>query len=915
MKAEVVKNAVTRRGVVKAVAWFLAALLMAGCIGGIGQSFLGISTLAAVSGLSGGCAAALGAAIGSVRNPGLLAATAGLFAARLVLTLWIGGFPFPRKNRRLGQRAANRDHGAYRSAAADRPGVKRLSRIRSERRRVGGDGSPIPSWDGSPIPGGDGAAVETLPTLTTGGVRDKPKRPALSDLCRLWHAADARLFHEELPLRLAFAALFALFGGIGTHIGGAIAPETVLRILIAAALCPLAAYGFYAAAERSMRYSPMRQAGRLMTAALAAYALSPVNLFAIPAFAVSGVNLGAMFGYGAAVVCGLGWGSAQGALYGAACGLCLSPTMAGAYALAGIAAGVAGQFSAAGGIVLSAALSTVWSMAAGGFTGLGEIAPSFLVASAILAPFYAVDGVRAWIEKTLPSPLPLTDLKRKERETLAETVLWEREKRLGDLSAHLSEIGGVLTGLAERMNRPTVEEAAAWCREAVGMYCARCPRREDCTDTHYDAYAAMLSRMAQSSIRQGMVDAADVPLYFAGKCAAMSRILDEVNLTCARRIGERRMENRLRMTAEDYAFMGQLLAESAKAEEEDGRLDEALSARVAAKLQTKDCAAGRVAVYGVRHKRVYVHDLRLTETRMGGEELRTAFSQFVGVPLSAPVFTLDGSVLSMELHSEPRCRCESGTWAIAGDEIRLGRVSFDGFDGFDEFDGADDGCGPDSGTADAAEPAEAIEPEDDGALPERAAEVSGDTICTFASGDRTYMLLSDGMGSGKMASLASEVSAMFLDRMLSAGAGLEITLRMLNHILRANTGEVSTTVDLCEIDRVNGEVKFVKSGAAPSYVIRGDSLFRLQSKTVPIGILRALDAELIRFTVEPGDVIVMVSDGVARSFEDCPWLLELLSQTPRLREDDPETTARRIACEAARHGAADDVTAGVIKIL
>ena len=88
------------------------------------------------------------------------------------------------------------------------------------------------------------------------------------------------------------------------------------------------------------------------------------------------------------------------------------------------------------------------------------------------------------------------------------------------------------------------------------------------------------------------------------------------------------------------------------------------------------------------------------------------------------------------------------------------------------------------------------------------------------------MLLSDGMGSGKMASLASEVSAMFLDKMLSAGAGLEITLRMLNHILRANTGEVSTTVDLCELDRVTGEVKFVKSGAAPSYVIRGDSLFK-----------------------------------------------------------------------------------------
>ena len=40
----------------------------------------------------------------------------------------------------------------------------------------------------------------------------------------------------------------------------------------------------------------------------------------------------------------------------------------------------------------------------------------------------------------------------------------------------------------------------------------------------------------------------------------------------------------------------------------------------------------------------------------------------------------------------------------------------------------------------------------------------------------------------------------------------------------------------------------------------------------------------------------------------------LLSQTEKLRSDDPETTAARIVREAARHGAIDDATAGVIKV-
>ncbi len=906
MNLPIVQKSVTRRGVVRAVAWFLVAVVMAGCVSGIGQSFLGISAMAAVSGLGAGLAAMAGGVIGAAGDPGVMLATAGLCVARIVLSLWIGDRPFPGKNGRNGARAAvgavGRDGG--RTGGKTRRAVRLSIRGRKE---VAFTDCPLPA---------DGAAVEAIADSGTRGARDQPGRRSRDPAAwiRWWRAGEESLLREELPLRLAFAAVFALFGGIGSHIGAPFLPETVLRILVATALCPLAAYGFYAAAERNMRYSPLRQAGRIMTVALLAYAAAPIRLFAVPAIAVGGIGLGALVGFGAAVVAGLGWGAAQGALYGVACGLCVSPTMAGAFGIAGIAAGIAGAFSPVGGIALSAAGGIVWSMAAAGFSGMGEIAPAFLVGAAVLTPLYGVEGVRKRIEAALPSPLPLTDLKRRERESLAETALLSREKRLSELSARLSGIGNVLTGLAERMNRPTMEEAADWCRDAVGLYCARCPRREDCTETHYDAYAAMLAKMAQSSLRQGMVDAADVPLYFAGRCAAMSRILEEVNLTCARRIGERRMDNRLKMTAEDYGFMGQLLAESARAEEEDGRLDEALSRRVAAKMQTKDCAAGRVAVYGVRHRRVYVHDIRLSETRMGGEELREAFSRFVGVPLSAPVFTLDGPVLSMELHSEPRCQCVCGTYAVAGETLRHIGERLREEDGVSAGTGAAESTRQDTGMEEAADGGFAgLSEFAESGIPARA-EVSGDTICTFASGERTYMLLSDGMGSGRMASLASEVSAMFLDQMLSAGAGLEITLRMLNHILRANTGEVSTTVDLCELDRVTGEVKFVKSGAAPSYVIRGDSLFRLQSKTVPIGILRALDAELIRFQVEPGDVIVMVSDGVARSFEDCPWLLELLSQTERLRTDDPETTAARIVQEAARHGAIDDATAGVIKV-
>jgi len=72
---------------------------------------------------------------------------------------------------------------------------------------------------------------------------------------------------------------------------------------------------------------------------------------------------------------------------------------------------------------------------------------------------------------------------------------------------------------------------------------------------------------------------------------------------------------------------------------------------------------------------------------------------------------------------------------------------------------------------------------------------------------------------------------------------------------------------------------------------------------------------MIRFTVQPGDVIVMLSDGIARSFEDCPWLLDLLSSDGDIASGSVQRAAEKIVEQAAARGAKDDITAGVMRIL
>jgi len=117
----------------------------------------------------------------------------------------------------------------------------------------------------------------------------------------------------------------------------------------------------------------------------------------------------------------------------------------------------------------------------------------------------------------------------------------------------------------------------------------------------------------------------------------------------------------------------------------------------------------------------------------------------------------------------------------------------------------------------------------------------------------------------------------FAKKMLAAGNGKALTLKMLNGFIKSRGTECSATVDLAEIDLIHGTACFVKSGAAPSYVVRTGSLYKLESNTAPIGIMDEIDAEKIKFDLKDGDVLVMMTDGVTQSLEDGVWLANLIT--------------------------------------
>ena len=195
--------------------------------------------------------------------------------------------------------------------------------------------------------------------------------------------------------------------------------------------------------------------------------------------------------------------------------------------------------------------------------------------------------------------------------------------------------------------------------------------------------------------------------------------------------------------------------------------------------------------------------------------------------------------------------------------------------------------------------------------------VCGDSVTVFKNkDDRFFALLSDGMGSGSSASAVSKISVSFLGNMLSSGGICKELIEMLNGFLSTRIQrkicECSATLDLFELDLMNGHASVYKCGAAPSYIYRRGRLFKMRSQSMPIGILNDVDIKKFELELFRGDVIVMVSDGVTGEGGECPWLFDLLAQN--LPNRSLERIAELIVKYATAKGTGDDITVLLARI-
>ncbi len=145
------------------------------------------------------------------------------------------------------------------------------------------------------------------------------------------------------------------------------------------------------------------------------------------------------------------------------------------------------------------------------------------------------------------------------------------------------------------------------------------------------------------------------------------------------------------------------------------------------------------------------------------------------------------------------------------------------------------------------------------------ADISGDSHVAVPLKDGRFLLmLCDGMGSGETAYRESAAAVSLVENFFKAGFDDSVIFDTINRLLQLKgSDEVFTTVDLCVLDLKSGSAKFTKIGAESSYLVNSEGLIEVSPGSLPMGIIDEVKPVSAAHTLSAGDMIVMMSDGVA----------------------------------------------------
>ncbi len=431
--------------------------------------------------------------------------------------------------------------------------------------------------------------------------------------------------------------------------------------------------------------------------------------------------------------------------------------------------------------------------------------------------------------------------------------------KLSFASGTIGEIKGQLTEVSDTMKR--CAKQTDLCRTVMSAVCAGCPYSSGCM-LRQEQLRWSLGKLSRICTKYNCVSREDVEKHLPA-CRCPTRMSEMFNRACAEAVAQKagsiRMNEMRDFLTEQLSSMQDILKDLSFRVGQVRNIDAPLSSQVRKCFDDLGYPNAKVCVFMDSNmcQRVEVY---LTAQFSGDPaRLTSLVSSAAGCDLALPTVTRAGELTRISFCEAPVYSAELAAFSAS-----------------------------------------------------RSGEYSGDTYDIFdVNSTEKYIVLSDGMGTGKRARLDSVFSVSLVSRLISCGMSVTTAQKMVNSMLRVKGWEESfATLDILRLDLYGGNAGLMKSGAAPTYLCRDGGLKAFSSDAFPAGILAGCVPDVADFKLYDGDVIMLASDGV-----DEQTARELCAMTRKGMPVKKICAALGAACTHKQQGGpGDDVTIILVKI-
>ena len=451
----------------------------------------------------------------------------------------------------------------------------------------------------------------------------------------------------------------------------------------------------------------------------------------------------------------------------------------------------------------------------------------------------------------------------------------ERVERFAAVFRQLARTFRQMTQIGEAVRETdTVDQVA---RDVYDRVCTNCRRRQQCWDKQYAQTHRLVAEMMTAVEENSHLMEAHWPASWKRHCVKASQVLEVVRRQCdlhrCHLHWRRQLQDNSLLVADQLSGVSQVMDDLVR---EIRRESHALERQ---EEQIRDALDGLgLAIYGLDIISLEEGNVEIEIVhafRPGFDECRKIIAPLLSGILGETI------TVRSERPGEPAAHLTTVVFASA----KVYEVE--------------------TGAASAAK---------DGGL------LSGDCFTTIELGSGKFAVaLSDGMGNGARAWMESSAALTMLEQLLKSGIDERLAVKSVNSVLLLRSpDEMFATIDLALIDLYSAQANLLKIGSMPSFIKRGREVLPITAHNLPVGILQDIEFDQLQVQLLPGDLLVMVTDGVMDAAEHTvnkeQWMKRVLLD---LDTDDPQELAERlldVAMSQAAGAIRDDMTVVVARI-